>query len=108
MMRPIWIGCRRWPFAPQRSIAITLWPFIFYSAAFSDHPGTGTHELYHWWQALRWGVVPWYAYYALLLPWYWRRAREHPLERPAYLAGYADDALTIAQVRAGAISRNPR
>ena len=51
--------------------------------------GIGTtslcHEHFHWRQALRWGVLPWYLWYLALVPFYLRKpSHEHPLERPAY------------------------
>ena len=71
---------------PPKSIAITLWPFIFYKTkeASEDRP-LKEHEYFHWKQALRWGVIPWYIAYLVLLPFYIRkRPDDHPMERQAY------------------------
>lgn len=65
--------------------AITLWPFILYRRGFEDNIPLRCHEHFHWWQALRWGVIPWYLAYLLLQAYYFTRPpREHPLEAPAY------------------------
>ena len=62
--------------------AITLWPFIVYRQGHRT-PALEAHERYHWDQALRWGILPWYALYVALLPFY-GGGRNHPLERGAY------------------------
>jgi hypothetical protein len=65
--------------------AITLWPFILYRRGFQDDIALRCHELFHWRQAFRWGVIPWYLVYLLLAPFYLGRpADQHPLEAPAY------------------------
>jgi hypothetical protein len=65
--------------------AITLWPFILYRRGFQDDIALRCHEFFHWRQAFRWGVIPWYLVYLLLLPFYLGRpADQHPLEAPAY------------------------
>jgi hypothetical protein len=65
--------------------AITLWPFILYRQGFQNDIALRCHEFFHWRQALRWGVIPWYLLYLLLLPFYFRRPPDqHPLEAPAY------------------------
>ena len=65
--------------------AITLWPFILYRRGHEDNPPLRCHEYYHWRQALRWGVLPWYLIYVILVPFYLgKRAERHPLEAPAY------------------------
>ncbi len=65
--------------------AITLWPFIFYRKGKEDDIPLRCHEYFHWRQALRWGVLPWYAAYVLLLPFnIGKEAEDHPLEKPAY------------------------
>jgi hypothetical protein len=65
--------------------AITLWPFILYRRGFQDDIALRCHEYFHWRQAFRWGVIPWYLVYLALVPFYLRRpADQHPLEAPAY------------------------
>lgn len=65
--------------------AITLWPFILYRRDPLDDIALRCHEHFHWRQAQRWGVLPWYLWYVALVPFYFRRpSHEHPLERPAY------------------------
>lgn len=65
--------------------AITLWPFIVYRRGFQDDIALRCHEYFHWRQAFRWGVIPWYLLYLALVPLYFRRpADQHPLEAPAY------------------------
>ncbi len=65
--------------------AITLWPFIFYRRGFQDDIALRCHEYFHWRQASRWLVVPWYLTYLLLQLYYFRKpADQHPLEAPAY------------------------
>ena len=71
---------------PPASTAITLWPFIFYrSKEASENQPLKEHEYFHWKQALRWGVIPWYVVYLVLLPFYIRKPpTAHPMERQAY------------------------
>ena len=65
--------------------AITLWPFIVYRRGFEDDIALRCHEYFHWRQAFRWWVIPWYLAYLALVPFYLRRpAEQHPLEAPAY------------------------
>src|ERR687892_262172 len=65
--------------------AITLWPFILYRRGFQDDIALRCHEFFHWRQAFRWGVLPWYLLYLALVPFYFRRpADQPPLEAPAY------------------------
>lgn len=65
--------------------AITLWPFIVYRRGHEDNIALRCHEFFHWRQALRWGVVPWYLAYLLLALFYFRKpSDQHPLEAPAY------------------------
>ena len=65
--------------------AITLWPFILYRRGHRDNLPLRCHEYYHWREAFRWGVLPWYLFYLLLLPFYIRKpSDQHPLEVPAY------------------------
>ena len=78
-MRPIEFTV---PWLPEGVGAITLWPFILYkNRAMKElyHE----HEMYHWNQALKFGVIPWYIAYVVLLPFY-GGGRSHPLEREAY------------------------
>ena len=65
--------------------AITLWPFIVYRREFQDDIALRCHEYFHWRQAFRWGVVPWYLTYLVLqLYYFWGPSERHPLEAPAY------------------------
>lgn len=65
--------------------AVTLWPLILYRLGHRDDIALRCHEHFHWCQALRWGVLPWYLWYLALVPFYLgKRSHEHPLERPAY------------------------
>ncbi len=70
---------------------LTLWPFCFYGPGGKDDKCLQVHEHYHWDQALRWGVIPWYVVYGLLAL-RWGTSTEHPLERPAYAAQAACEA----------------
>ena len=66
---------------------MTLWPFILYLPEWRDNPKTRVHEHFHWEQAKRWGVLPWYALYlVLMLTVIGRPINKHPLEAPAYRA----------------------
>ena len=42
-------------------------------------------------QAVKWGVVPWYLAYVIVLPFYWKRPREHPMEVEAYAAMWQEE-----------------
>jgi len=70
---------------PPGITAITLWPFIFYQPGSQNDLPLRCHEWFHWRHAMRWGVLPWYAAYVLMKPFY-RGARTplHPFEAPAY------------------------
>ena len=72
------------PWLPGWVDAVTLWPFIVYRKGYETNIPLRCHEMYHWRQALRWGVVPWYLAYILLMPFYIGRPRRHPMEVPAY------------------------
>lgn len=79
-MKPIELEVNDLPWAK----AVTLWPFIFYDKG-AKTPCIQLHEYYHWEQALRWGVLPWYMAYLLLQAVYFHRPpNEHPLEREAH------------------------
>ena len=70
---------------PFKAHAITLFPFIIYKKGYENSPCLRVHERFHWYQARKWGVLPWYlAYLLLLLVYIGRPSREHPLEKPAY------------------------
>ena len=72
-------------FFPRGIDAVTLWPFIFYRRAVHTDIALRCHEYFHWRQAFRWGVIPWYLAYVLLRPFYLGQpADKHPLEAPAY------------------------
>ena len=76
----------RLPWLPGGISAITLWPCILYRGDAINDPCLRAHEEFHWQQARRCWVLPWYAAYLLLLPFYRGQSREHPLEQMAYLA----------------------
>lgn len=81
-MKPIEITV---PALPQGVDAVTIWPFIFYRRGTEDYLPLRCHEWFHWRQALRYAVLPWYAYYLLIKPFYLgERTPLHPLEAPAY------------------------
>lgn len=83
-MKPVEI---RVSWLPFHAGAMTLWPFILYLPRAYADPCVHVHEDYHWRQALRWGVIPWYiAYVVIKLFFLGRPAEEHPLEAPAYAA----------------------
>ena len=69
---------------PKRIHAITLWPFVFYRRGYQQSAALRVHEEYHWRDALRWGVLPWYLAYVVLALVYRTGGRRHPLEAPAY------------------------
>ena len=71
---------RIWPL--PKIAAITLFPFVVWRQGHRT-PALEAHERYHWDQALRWGIVPFYLVYLALLPFY-GGGRNHPLERKAY------------------------
>ena len=73
---------RRWPLS-KKVAAITLWPFVVYREGHRT-PALEAHEQYHWHQALRWGVIPWYVAYVALALLYRTGGRRHPMERRAY------------------------
>ena len=85
MLKPIEV---KFPFVfrflPKKTDAITLFPFIFYRKDVDSYrKGLRAHERYHWDNALRWGVLPFYVIYVVLLLKY-GGGENHPLEKPAY------------------------
>lgn len=70
--------------------AMTIWPFVIYKRPIpmgAPIHWTGAikaHERYHWRRQMAWLVVPWFVAYLLLLPFYMRRIKQHPLEREGY------------------------
>ena len=73
------------PALQQGVDAMTLWPFIIYRRGAQDNLPLRCHEWFHWRHAQRWGVLPWYAAYLLLKPFYLGvRTPQHPFEAPAY------------------------
>ena len=54
------------PWLPKGIDAITLWPFIFYKKGLMDNMPLRSHEYYHWYHAMKFGVVPWYLTYLFL------------------------------------------
>ncbi len=71
-----------WPF-PERVHAVTIWPFIFYEPQVWNDPCVQIHERYHWFDQIRWLLLPWFAAY-LTLSIFYGGGREHPLEKEAY------------------------
>lgn len=89
-MKPIDINVRWLPGIR----AITLWPFCLYAPSAWTDDCTHVHEYYHWHDALKWGVVPWYAAYLILaIKNIGKSQREHPMEREAYRLSDACDKL---------------
>ncbi len=80
-MSPIEITVR---WLPSGIGAVTIWPLIPYRRGLEDNIPLRCHEMYHWRQAIRWGVVPWYMAYLVLAPFYLGRPRRHPMEVRAY------------------------
>lgn len=70
-----------WPY-PEWAHATTIWPFIFVERD-NETPCLIVHEYNHLRTQLKWGVLPWFLVYAILLPFY-GGGRRHPLEKPAY------------------------
>ena len=83
-MKPIKVTVpkKMW-FVPRPSTAITLFPFIFTREGAEEDPALAAHELHHWYEIKRGGVVIWYLAYLLLLPVY-GGGRNHPMEKMAY------------------------
>ena len=82
-MRPINITIPERLWLLPRVTAITLWPFIVYREG-RRTPALEAHEHYHWYQALRFWVLPWYIGYVVLAILYRTGGRNHPMERRAY------------------------
>ena len=73
------------PWLPKRISAITLWPFIFYRKGVEHSMPLRSHEYYHWYHAVKFGVLPWYLMYIFLQVLFFRKpVYEHPFEKPAY------------------------
>ncbi len=68
---------------PERVHAATIWPFIWYESQVWDDPCVQIHERYHWMDQIRWLLLPWFAAYLILRPFY-GGGRKHPLEKEAY------------------------
>ncbi len=68
---------------PKRVQAVTLWPVIFYAEDVWDNECVQVHERYHWADQIRWFLLPWFALYLALTPFY-GGGKRHPLEREAY------------------------
>lgn len=79
-IRPIWVETPWMPWAN----AMVLWPFVLRRRGIRRDAALEAHEHFHWYQALKWGVLPWYALYGILALIYRTGGRRHPLERPAY------------------------
>lgn len=83
-MRPIEL---RVPWLPFGNLAMVIWPLVLLTPTAYADECIRLHEAYHWHQALRWGVLPWYVAYAILGISVLIRQRpqnEHPFERRAY------------------------
>ena len=73
------------PWLPKGIAAITLWPFIFYLKGYENDMALRSHEYYHWYHAVKFGILPWYLTYILLRILYIKKPiHEHPFEKPAY------------------------
>jgi len=73
---------------PEGIAAITLWPVILYRRTYRTDISIRAHEFIHWYQALKWGVIPWYITYLVLKVFYrGRPIFDHPLEKIAYKEG---------------------
>ena len=82
---------------PGNIRAITLWPFIAYLRGHKTHC-IRLHEHYHWNQALRYGVLPWYALYLLLLlKVIGRPISDHELEKEAYRIQWDCEAISASK-----------
>lgn len=68
---------------PKNVHAVTIWPLISYELQVWDDPCVQLHERYHWVDQIRWLLIPWFAAYLVLSPFYGGGDR-HPLEREAY------------------------
>jgi hypothetical protein len=81
------------PWLPFGVQAIMLWPLVLYLPSVRHDPCVRAHEKTHWDEAVRWGVLLWYAVYLTLLPFWWgARNPMHPMEVPAYAAQRLCDA----------------
>ena len=74
------------PWLPKGIHAITLWPFIFYRSQYKNNMPLRSHEYFHWYQALKFGVFPWYVTYLVLRIFY--SYSNHPLEKQAFAEEY--------------------
>ena len=73
------------PWLPKGIDAIMLFPFIFYRKGYADNMPLRSHEYYHWYQAKKFGVFPWYLTYVFLMVVYLGRSKvSHPFEKMAY------------------------
>ena len=79
------------PWLPGWVDAVTLWPFVVYRRGYEASIPLRRHEYYHWRQAARWCVVPWYLAYLVLLPFYLKKPKSHPMEIGAYLAMWCEE-----------------
>ena len=78
------ISARRIPRPfPEWVYAVTVWPLIVYEEQVWDDVCVQVHERYHWVDQMRWLVLPWFAAYLVLRPFYGGGSRP-PLEREAY------------------------
>jgi hypothetical protein len=91
-MKPIWV---KTPWLPFGAAAITTWPIIWASKAWGITPELTAHEEYHWRDQKRCWVLPWFAAYFILWPFYAdsdgkRGTAAHPLEIGAYQVGWQE------------------
>lgn len=68
---------------PEHVHAVTIWPVIVYEPHVWDDPCVQIHERYHWMDQIRWLLIPWFAAYLVLRPFY-GGGKSHPLEKEAY------------------------
>lgn len=91
-MKPIWLRVHHFPFVD----GMVVWPAIFLKGTRWDTP-THRHEKYHWRQALRWWVLPWYLSYIPVALYYWLRYGDpwlSPFEQQA-IAAESDPAYDL-------------
>ena len=94
----IWLKIPRrvWPVPGRFSVAITLWPFVLCRDDYFYNKPLVAHENFHWKEARRCFVLPWYLAYVLLLP--FGQGRNHPLEKMAY---HIEDTIRYTEKKNG-------
>jgi len=76
-------------FFPSWIAAVTLYPYIFIKKEYKDDKCIRAHEEYHFNQIQKFGIIPWYLLYlVLLLVYIGKPTNRHPLEKKAYEIQY--------------------